>query len=291
MLFRKLREGHSSNAGRALAALLAVAGACVAPGAQADGKIPRIVVKGPLDAMKGHVQGACASDDAIYLSHVAGIFKLDWNGNVTKHVSAERHTGDLCFHDGKLYSVLGMWGSGGKTKVCRLQVWDADLNLLSEKPLPELKGLDGVTVLDGIIYHGVGYSSPVPRAIHSLGRIDLKTMESLPQVTFELPYQTHFCQQNLTTDGKLIYMTFYPVKGAPYALTACEKDGRLVAHYGLRAGMGFERLPKSRFPGEHPRFFKVNSRGGKQKDGTVTPPSVTLDFYELANGDFRDITD
>ena len=73
--------------------------------------------------------------------------------------------------------------------------------------------------------------------------------------------------------------------------TACEKNGRLVAHYGLHAGMGFERLPKSRFPGEHPRFFKVNSRGGKQKDGTVTPPSVTLDFYELANGDFRDITD
>ena len=269
---------------------IAVLLAAAASGAAADGKIPSLVVKGPLDAMVGHVQGACASEDAIYLSHIAGIFKLDWNGNVIKHVQAERHTGDLCYHDGKVYSVLGMWGSGGKTKVCRLQVRDADLNFVDEKPLPELKGLDGVTVLDGILYHGVGYSSPVPRSSHSLGRIDLKTMESLPQVMFELPYQTHFCQQNLTTDGKLIYMTFYPAKGASYALTACDKDGKLVAHYDLRAGMGFERLPKGRFPGEHPRFFKVNSHGGKQKDGTVKPCTVTLDFYELADGKFRDIT-
>ena len=271
-----------------MAALAAVA--CAVSGVCADEKIPRLTVKGPLDAMVGHVQGACASEDAIYFSHVAGIFKLDWDGNMVKHVPAERHTGDLCFHDGKVYSVLGKWGSGGKTKVCRLQVWDADLTFLTEKPLPELKGLDGVTVLDGILYHGVGYSSPVPRASHSLGRIDLKTMESLPQVKFELPYQTHFCQQNLTTDGKLIYMTFYPVKGAPYALSACDKDGKLVAHYGLRAGTGFERLPKGRFPGGHQRFFKVNSHGGKQKDGTVKPHAVTLDFYELVDGELRDIT-
>ena len=275
---------------RAAAMGIAVLLAAAASGAAAEGIIPRIVVKGPLDAMVGHVQGACASEDAIYLSHIAGIFKLDWEGNVIKHVKAEMHTGDLCYHDGKVYSVLGMWGSGGKTKVCRLQVRDAELNFVAEKPLPELKGLDGVTVLDGIIYHGVGYSSPVPRSSHSLGRIDIKTLESLPQVMFELPYQTHFCQQNLTTDGKLIYMTFYPVKGAPYALTACDKAGRLVAHYDLHAGMGFERLPKGRFPGEHPRFFKVNSRGGKQKDGTVKPYVVTLDFYELADGQLRDIT-
>ena len=175
---------------------VAVLLAAATSGAAAEGKIPRLVVKGPLDAMVGHVQGACASEDAIYLSHIAGIFKLDWDGNVIKHVKAERHTGDLCYHDGKVYSVLGKWGSGGKTKVCRLQVRDADLNFVAEKPLPELKGLDGVTVLDGIIYHGVGYSSPVPRSSHSLGRIDLKTLESLPQVVFELPYQTHFCQQN-----------------------------------------------------------------------------------------------
>lgn len=145
---------------------IAVLLAAAASGAAADGKIPSLVVKGPLDAMVGHVQGAYASEDAIYLSHIAGIFKLDWNGNVIKHVQAERHTGDLCYHDGKVYSVLGKWGSGGKTKVCRLQVRDADLNFVDEKPLPELKGLDGVTVLDGILY------------------------------------------QNLTTDGKLIYMTF-----------------------------------------------------------------------------------
>ena len=49
---------------------------------QAEEKIPRIAVKGPLDAMAGHVQGACASKDAIYFSHVAGIFKIDWNGNI-----------------------------------------------------------------------------------------------------------------------------------------------------------------------------------------------------------------
>ena len=269
------------------AALCAVA---MCANAAVEGKIPRLVVKGSLDEMAGHVQGACASEDAIYLSHIAGIFKLDWDGNVIKHVKAERHTGDLCYHDGKVYSVLGKRGSGSKATVCRLQVRDADLNFVTEKPLPELKGLDGVTVLDGIIYHGVGNSSPVPSSSHSLGRIDLKTLELLPQVVFELPYQTKFGPQNLTTDGKLIYMAFYPAKGAPYALTACDKDGKLVAHYNLRAGKGFERLPKVRFPGEHPRFFKVDAHGGKQKDGTVKPYTVTLDFYELADGQFRNIT-
>ena len=69
-----------------------------------------------------------------------------------------------------------------------------------------------------------------------------------------------------------------------------DKDGKLVAHYGLRAGTGFERLPKGRFPGERPHFFKVNSSGGKQKDGTVKPHAVTLDFYELVDGKLRDIT-
>ena len=69
-----------------------------------------------------------------------------------------------------------------------------------------------------------------------------------------------------------------------------DKDGKLVAHYGLKAGTGFELLPKGRFPGEHPRFFKVNSSGGKQKDGTVKPHAVTLDFYELADGELRNIT-
>ena len=272
---------------RLLTAFLAVG---VALSSQAGELIPRIVVKGQLDAMAGHVQGACASKDAIYFSHVAGIFKIDWGGNILKHVPATRHTGDLCYHDGKLYSVLGTWGSGGQTKICRLQVWDADLNFLSEKDIPGLAGMDGVTVLDGILYHGIGKGSSDPQASHALGRIDLKTMEPLPRLAFELPYKTHFGPQNLATDGTLVYMAFYPVKGAPYAISACDKAGRLVAHYKLHAGQGFERLPSERFPGAHPRFLKVSSRGGKQKDGTRTPPSVTIDFYELVDGTFRDIT-
>ena len=272
---------------RLLAAFLAVG---VALSSYAGELIPRIVVKRQLDAMAGHVQGACASKDAIYFSHVAGIFKIDWDGNVLKHVSATRHTGDLCCHDGKLYSVLGTWGSGGQTKICRLQMWDADLNFLSEKNIPGLAGMDGVTVLDGILYHGIGRGSSDPQASHALGRIDLKTMEPLPRLAFELPYKTHFGPQNLATDGTLVYMAFYPVKGAPYAISACDKAGRLVAHYKLHAGQGFEHLPSERFPGAHPRFFKVSSRGGKQKDGTRTPPSVTIDFYELVDGTFRDIT-
>ena len=270
-----------------LSAVLVV-GAALA--SYAEEKIPRIAVKGPLDAMAGHVQGACASKDAIYFSHVAGIFKIDWSGNILKHVPATRHTGDLCYHEGKLYSVLGTWGSGGQTKVCRLQVWDADLNFLSEKDIPGLAGMDGVTVLGGILYHGIGKGSSDPHASHALGRIDLKTMEPLPRLAFELPYKTHFGPQNLTTDGKLLYMAFYPVKGAPYAMSACDKDGRLVAHYKLRAGQGFERLPSERFPGAHPRFLKVSSRGGKQKDGTRKSPSVMIDFYELVDGTFRNIT-
>ena len=150
--------------------------------------------------------------------------------------------------------------------------------------------MDGVTVLGGILYHGIGKGASDPHANHALGRIELKTGEALPWLKFELPYKTHFGPQNLTTDGKVLYMAFYPVKGAPYAISACDKTGHLVAHYKLHAGQGFERLPSGRFPGEHTRFFKVSSRVGKQKDGTVIPPSVTIGFYELVDGTFRDIT-
>ena len=44
---------------------IAVLLAAATSGAAMEGKIPRLVVKGPLDAMVGHVQGACASEDAI----------------------------------------------------------------------------------------------------------------------------------------------------------------------------------------------------------------------------------
>ena len=52
---------------RTLAVFAAVA--CAVSGVDADEKIPRLTVKGSLDAMVGHVQGACASEDAIYFSN------------------------------------------------------------------------------------------------------------------------------------------------------------------------------------------------------------------------------
>ena len=50
---------HAAAMGAAVLLAAATSGAAV------EGEIPRLVVKGPREAMVGHVKGACASEDAI----------------------------------------------------------------------------------------------------------------------------------------------------------------------------------------------------------------------------------
>ena len=123
---------------------------CVAIISVAQEKIPAIITKpGALAALKGHIQGACCSEDAIYLSHVEGIFKLDWNGNVLKHTALPKHTGDICYWRGRIYDALYN-DVDGETNII---VLDDDINIIGS-----FKTLGGgcATVHNGILYVGTG---------------------------------------------------------------------------------------------------------------------------------------
>jgi hypothetical protein len=103
----------------------------------------------------GHIQGAACSEKAIYLSHMLGIVKLDWNGKLLKTMDAPSHLGDIEYANGKIYGAFCVRNA----KLCPkgmnglVRVWDEDLNLLAEKWFPEL--FDGIAVLGDTVYVGV----------------------------------------------------------------------------------------------------------------------------------------
>ena len=49
----------------------------------------------------GHIQGACCSEQGVYLSHQLGIAKIGWDGKLIKTVEAPAHLGDTAYANGK----------------------------------------------------------------------------------------------------------------------------------------------------------------------------------------------
>ena len=74
-----------------------------------DVRIPAVyTVPHELDCLvkAGHIQGACCSEQAIYLSHQLGIFKIGWDGKLVKSVEAPAHLGDSAYADDKIYGAF-----------------------------------------------------------------------------------------------------------------------------------------------------------------------------------------
>ena len=61
-----------------------------------------IAVLAPFDPKGGHVQGMCSDGTDFYLTQMTGIFKVDGAGRPIRSVKTISHTGDVCWHDGKL---------------------------------------------------------------------------------------------------------------------------------------------------------------------------------------------
>ena len=51
----------------------------------------------------GHVQGMCATTNSFYFSFHNQILKTDWLGRMQRWVPVERHGGDICHWNGRLY--------------------------------------------------------------------------------------------------------------------------------------------------------------------------------------------
>lgn len=236
---------------------------------------PVVTIPGELDTVSGHVQGICASNDALYLSHQKGIVKLDWSGRVIRHVPAPDHTGDICFYNGKIYSAIAYYdhrrGKGA------IKEYSADLDELRtlELDFP----IDGITVLNGFLYCGAG---PNPSTLHRGNRLARTPLALFGKITFikiDHGYPTRFGTQAITTCGNFLIATFYGGKNTRNT-AIFDADGKLIQALNFNAGMGFTALPE-RFKTETPVFLRLRPLYNAKKKER---PRVSFDFYALRDG-------
>lgn len=233
-------------------------------------------VKGELQGTSGHMQGICASDDALYFAHQKGIFKLDWNGKMLKHVPADNHTGDLCFYNGKVYSSIAYYDQAHRGKGAIVE-YSSDLEELRRYELDF--PIDGIAVLNGFFYFGAG---PNPRKGHRgnrLGKLSADFSGKISFVKIDHGYKTCFGTQAITVWKDQLFVSFYG-SGTPMASAIFDGDGKLIAALKFSANIGFEALPP-RFRSARPRFLRLVPIYDRKKGET---PHFRLDFYEYRGG-------
>ncbi len=265
------------------------ASVCTFVGASAEPMKAVLTVPHELDGLlkSGHIQGACCSEQGVYLSHQLGIDKIGWDGKLIKHIDAPAHLGDSAYANGRIYGAFVIRDEkkrkNGKKGLVR--IWDESLNLLNEAWFDE--SLDGIAVLGDTIYVGIdrwGYPQHPLCCVKRLG-LDLKDRGN---VDLDLGYEIHFGIQTMATDGKDLFFGCY---GGTSRVSA---DLKKIERVTLPCSEGFDLVPKSIAGRDANVFFVVRALGGNmqgwRKDPVNNPPRIRLDFYELSEGKFKNIT-
>ena len=273
-------------------AFLSILGLAVTAVAAVPEKMPAVTFEDVFDPDANHVQGACCSDDAVYLSQKTFLYKFGWDGALLAKVAVTNHTGDICFHDGKVYTSVCLYECENRG---RIQVFDGkDLSFVRESPgFP--RPADGIAYVNGVFYVGLGSNSanpPKPHPSNWVCRFDAKTLLPLEEKrTFDYGHRTSYGVQDIATDGQRLFIAFYAVKGSP-AVVVTDTDWNILQTVdGFTASNGFDLLPV-RLRGDRLRFLRVN---------TLTPQScddpgkkgvgASLSFFEFRDGAFVDITE
>jgi hypothetical protein len=227
------------------------------------------------DPKGGHIQGIAASHDALYLTQKTRIVKVDWKGNVLKTLQVQNHTGDITYHDGKLYTAVAVYPA---KKEGRIQVFDEDLNLLQETTID--RTIDGIVYLDGVLYVGMGAKeqpSNKPHRVNILGRFDAQTLKEIaPRADFDYGHETKFGFQNITTDGQVIYASFYGAGNAPN-IAVFDKDLNIIGTNPYPAYQGFDVVPQS-LTGGKLEFIRARNKFTQNKELTcyLEFPKITI---------------
>jgi len=216
--------------------MLWLGGVCAA--SASDVSIP----KAALDPAGGHVQGIAVGDGgAVYVAQMTQLLKLDRDGKVLATKKVTRHTGDVTWWKGELYTAVAVYPD---RKEGRIEVFDKDLNLVRSAKVD--RTIDGIACLDGVLYVGMGSKSQpskVPHRVNVLGRFDAATLKEIaPRQDFDYGHDTKYGFQDIATDGKLLYATFYAAKGAPI-MAVFDKDGAVVGVSDSGSNNGFDFLP------------------------------------------------
>jgi len=271
---RNLKErNHMPTAPNDRLALGSIAALLVAAalGAGAAELKPFNVGSEVFDPAGGHIQGIAASEEALYVAQMTMLLKFDWAGKLIRKVRVITHTGDITYHNGEIYTAVAVY-EGPNTGKGMIRVFDRDLNLIRETLIDRM--VDGIAYLDGVLCLGMGAKtqpSQEPHRVNVLGRFDAKTLaETAPRADFDYGYETKFGFQNIATDGKVLYGTFYSVKGAPQ-VAVFDKALKILGTHTLEANQGLDVVPPA-LTGGKLLFVKAKTKATKQ------PKSVSCSF-------------
>lgn len=208
----------------------------------------------------GHIQGIAVSEEAIYASQAPYLVKMDWTGRKLNGRKVLNHTGDLCWYDGELYAAVANSSYKGSNPEGEgfIQVYDKDLILVRQQKID--RRTDGITILDGVLYIGMGSKTQPSSEAHRvniIGRYDPKTLKEIaPRAEFDYGVQTNYGFQDITNDGKYIYGTFYSVGGPDTAVF--DKDLNIVKTLSSGATNGLDFMPERMSEGKH-LFIRARS--------------------------------
>lgn len=243
-----------------------------------------------------HVQGIAITDDAVYCGLLRNILKFDLEtGKCLKAVAAPYHTGDVCWSNGRLYTAtLTNFEAAKKNPADArglVQVYDGDLKLIREKEFP--MGFDGITALDGILYLGIGIIGDTPGRKCKVVRVREATLELIDEIEIEPGFVFRSAVQDMATDGRHLFFSFYTVGRGKEGLAVFTKDLKPVKKLPHVFSSGFDRMP-DRFqkPGSSSTLFGV-LRSFKRRNaaGAVVPGHSTyLRFFEWNGETMRDVT-
>ena len=264
---------------------------------------PILTRPGALAKGSGHVQGFCVTSNAIFATLHDGIYKFDWYGRVIMHVRADKHTGDICFWNGKLYTaVCGNQATPGFRG--RIDVWDENLKRIKSSEFK--RSADGITCLDGVLYVGLGPARDPAKPFRGnyFGKFDAETLQPLCEpFLVDHGYDASAGVQNMATDGEKLYINFYTPEEEYPCFFVFDKDFKVLqAHvFGWRHGVdlvgGGEPASVDGSgvvkPGAVRLIYalSINCWSKASKLQLDPAPSQTLFRYaELKDGKIRDIT-
>lgn len=104
---------------------------------------------------RGHLQGIAVGGKSIYWGFSHDLVRTGFDGRILAKRAVPYHSGDPCWHEGRLYVPVCLSGFNRKLKAGAVSknyvyIFDADLKLLDKRHIPEVEfGAGGIAVRNG----------------------------------------------------------------------------------------------------------------------------------------------
>ena len=245
----------------------------------------------------GHVQGMCATSNALYFALHNQIVKTDWLGRLVKRIELPPHCGDICVWKGRLYASVWL---APKEKDGKYRAWiyvfDAGtLELQKTRDIGWEGGMDGITCLDGVLYVSLGMENWKSSGHRNMfGKFDAETLDPIGAPFVVDHGEDSSCGvQNFTNDGTYFYASYYTLDEA--AKTPClivfDREFKVVGKHCFGHQQGLDVIPGGRDGAV--RFAYCTTINWNWKHRFADPPipvQALVQFAELKDGKIEDIS-